>query len=121
MKWVLLVIAAIGSLAALGYVTWQKLSIDTAQPEFVSSFQSNFIGGCVSSAEDSLKAAGKTVDDVMKAKLQQVCTCGAETSVAELQTKDGMTMAEMMDRVNSAGFKERVEAIMQQCQQRAAQ
>ncbi len=118
MKWLAIVGGAFVVLALLGFLAWQRLAIDTSQPQFVDGYKKNFVSSCVKGAEDSISAAGKAVDDAIRGKLQQLCTCGADGTAAELQNQPGMSMSDMMSLASSPAFREKVDAIMEGCRQR---
>ncbi|WP_374382363.1 hypothetical protein [Dongia sp.] len=116
MKWTLIAVAGLAVLAGIGYGIWTKLAIDTAQPEFVASYKKSFATSCVDGAVKTVTENGKTVDDTLKAKITEVCACGAETSVGEF--KEGMSFADMMALKDNPAFRQKVNEIMVSCRQK---
>lgn len=114
----LVIMGLVGVAAVLGFGAWQILKLDTSQDGFVAGYRKNFAESCVVGAEKSIVASGGTVDEKRKAELGDICACGADVSVAELQARGPMSMGEMMDLQNSPEFVEKIGTIMTTCRQK---
>ena len=64
----------------------------------------------------TITATGNAVDEALKAKIAEVCTCGAEASVGEF--KEGMTFADMMALKDDPAFRQKIGEIMASCREK---
>jgi hypothetical protein len=117
-KWPFWVIGGIVLVATSGYFAWQNFKISGADPSFAVSYRRSFVNGCTENVTQALTAANRTVDDMLKAKVDQVCACGADASVAEFQKDGGQTLAEMTAMMGDPAFKAKMGEIMLACRQR---
>jgi hypothetical protein len=116
MKWYIAAVIGLLVLVALGFGVWREFRVDVRQPEFAGPFKKNFVVSCAREAEQSIIAAGHTVDDALKARIGEVCACGADATVAEF-VKEGVSMAELLAPPSDPAFKARIGVIMKTCQQ----
>lgn len=116
MKWALIIVVGLAVLAGIGYGLWSKVALDTTQPEFAANYEKSFATSCIDGAVKTITATGNAVDEALKAKIAEVCTCGAEASVGEF--KEGITFADMMALKDDPAFRQKIGEIMASCREK---
>lgn len=117
-KWILIGLLGIVAVVVLvGFLGWNALNkpIDpnsAAGQGYAANFKKQFADSCVQSAE----AASPGMDDTTRAKLAEMCGCGAEATYEAFKNEPP---AKLLSLSSDSEAGQKVGAIMQNCAQQA--
>ena len=114
-KFILIALAVIviAVLAFVGLGIWgANQKFDASNPQFAGMFKENFLKICTTEGNKAAAAKNKPFTEEEATRLQQICTCSADESLAHFKDRTDITV---MDIMTDEKYVQELNGIMEAC------
>ncbi len=106
-------VIVVGVLAFVGLAYWgANQKFDAGNPQFAGMFKENFMKICTAEGNKAATAKNKPFTDQEAARLQQICSCSADDSLAHFKDR---TDIKVMDIMTDEKYVQELNGIMEAC------